>query len=157
MLEPILEADFKPCWYGFRPDRRAQDAIAEIHYLTSTHPNYEWVLEADIEACFDEISHAAADGSGAATDRGQAGPGAGEGVPEIRAYLSRGSAHEDTHRHPARRDPLTAAGQHRPVGAGRALRPAMAEAMGTESNRVQAAPPRAAATGGSSATRTTSW
>jgi hypothetical protein len=29
-FEPILEADFKLCSYGFRPNRRAQDAIAEI-------------------------------------------------------------------------------------------------------------------------------
>ena len=35
VLEPILEADFKPCSYGFRPKRRAQDAIAEIHHLGS--------------------------------------------------------------------------------------------------------------------------
>jgi len=35
VLEPIFEADFKPCSYGFRPRRRAQDAIAEIHYLAS--------------------------------------------------------------------------------------------------------------------------
>ena len=33
VLEPIFEADFKPCSYGFRPNRRAQDAIAEIHYF----------------------------------------------------------------------------------------------------------------------------
>ena len=33
VLEPIFEADFKPCSYGFRPNRRAQDAIAEIHQL----------------------------------------------------------------------------------------------------------------------------
>ena len=39
------------------PNRRAQDAIAEIHYLaTRAHP---WVLEGDIKACFDEISHPA--------------------------------------------------------------------------------------------------
>jgi len=57
VLEPIFEADFKPCSYGFRPNRRAQDAIAEIHYLTSR--SYEWVLEGDITACFDEISHSA--------------------------------------------------------------------------------------------------
>ena len=31
VLEPIFEADFFPCSYGFRPNRRAQDAIAEIH------------------------------------------------------------------------------------------------------------------------------
>jgi RNA-directed DNA polymerase len=57
VMEPIFEADFKPCSYGFRPRRRAQDAIAEIHYLGSR--SYEWVLEADIEACFDRIDHAA--------------------------------------------------------------------------------------------------
>jgi group II intron reverse transcriptase/maturase len=59
VLEPIFEADFKPCSYGFRPKRRAQDAIAEIHHLASPARNYEWVFEADIEACFDEISHSA--------------------------------------------------------------------------------------------------
>lgn len=57
VLEPIFEADFQPCSYGFRPRRRAQDAIAEIHYLTSR--SYEWVVEGDIKACFDEISHSA--------------------------------------------------------------------------------------------------
>jgi RNA-directed DNA polymerase len=55
VLEPIFEADFKPCSYGFRPNRRAQDAIAEIHFLGSH--SYEWVLEADIQACLDVASH----------------------------------------------------------------------------------------------------
>jgi RNA-directed DNA polymerase len=59
VLEPIFEADFQPCSYGFRPGRRAQDAIAEIHYLTSSPRNYEWMVEADIEACFDRIDHVA--------------------------------------------------------------------------------------------------
>jgi RNA-directed DNA polymerase len=59
VLEPIFEVDFKPCSYGFRPRRRAQDAIAEIHFLASAPRNYEWVLEADIEACFDCIDHTA--------------------------------------------------------------------------------------------------
>ena len=57
VLEPIFEADFQSCSYGFRPNRRAQDAIAEIHHFTSK--SYEWVLEADIEACFDMIDHTA--------------------------------------------------------------------------------------------------
>jgi RNA-directed DNA polymerase len=57
VLEPIFEADFKPCSYGFRPRRRAQDAIAEIHHFCSR--SYEWVLEGDITACFDEIDHTA--------------------------------------------------------------------------------------------------
>jgi RNA-directed DNA polymerase len=57
VLEPIFEADFHPCSYGFRPKRRAQDAIAEIHFYTSR--SYEWIVEGDIKACFDEISHSA--------------------------------------------------------------------------------------------------
>ncbi|MCA1821353.1 MAG: group II intron reverse transcriptase/maturase, partial [Pseudonocardia sp.] len=57
VLEPIFEADFKPVSYGFRPKRRAQDAIAEIHAFGSR--NYHWVFEADITACFDELSHSA--------------------------------------------------------------------------------------------------
>jgi RNA-directed DNA polymerase len=57
VLEPIFEADFKPCSYGFRPNRRAQDAIAEIQHMTTR--GYTVVLEADITACFDEIDHTA--------------------------------------------------------------------------------------------------
>ena len=57
VLEPIFEADFKPCSYGFRPRRRAHDAIAEIHNLASN--SYEWVVEGDISDCFDEIEHSA--------------------------------------------------------------------------------------------------
>jgi RNA-directed DNA polymerase len=59
VLEPIFEADFKPVSYGFRPRRRAHDAVAEIQYLASGSRKYHWVLEADIEACFDELSHSA--------------------------------------------------------------------------------------------------
>jgi RNA-directed DNA polymerase len=55
VLEPIFEASFQPCSYGFRPKRRAQDAIAEVHFFASR--TYEWSVEGDIEACFDELSH----------------------------------------------------------------------------------------------------
>ena len=57
VLEPIFEADFLPCSYGFRPGRRAHDAVAEVHHFASR--SYEWIVEGDIKACFDEISHAA--------------------------------------------------------------------------------------------------
>jgi RNA-directed DNA polymerase len=57
VLEPIFEADFEPCSYGFRPNRRAHDAVAETRFLASK--SYEWVLEGDITACLDEISHSA--------------------------------------------------------------------------------------------------
>jgi RNA-directed DNA polymerase len=59
VLEPVFEADFQPCSYGFRPNRRAHDAIAEIHHLASEPSNYQWVFETDIKACFDEIDHQA--------------------------------------------------------------------------------------------------
>ena len=83
VLEPIFEADFHPSSYGFRPRRRAQDAIAEIHKFTSRPADYEWVFEADIEACFDEIDHTALMGRVRAR-RGQADPGADTGLPESR-------------------------------------------------------------------------
>jgi RNA-directed DNA polymerase len=57
VLEPIFEADFEPVSYGFRPERRAHDAIAEIHLFGTK--GYRWVLDADIEACFDSIDHVA--------------------------------------------------------------------------------------------------
>jgi RNA-directed DNA polymerase len=57
VLEPIFETDFQPCSYGFRPGRRTQDAVAEVQYFTFR--SYEWVVEGDIEACFDRIDHTA--------------------------------------------------------------------------------------------------
>jgi len=57
VLEPIWEADFLPCSYGFRPNRRTHDAVAEVHHFASR--SYEWIVEGDIKACFDEISHSA--------------------------------------------------------------------------------------------------
>lgn len=59
VLEPIFEADFFPCSYGFRPKRRAHDAVAEVRYLATRPRCYEWVVEGDIKACFDEIDHTA--------------------------------------------------------------------------------------------------
>jgi RNA-directed DNA polymerase len=55
VLEPIFEADFLPVSYGFRPKRRAQDAIAEIQRFGTK--GYHWVLDADIEACLDAWSY----------------------------------------------------------------------------------------------------
>jgi RNA-directed DNA polymerase len=57
VLEPIFEADFSASSYGFRPGRRAQDAIEAIRF--NAHHGYGWVLEADIASCFDEIDHTA--------------------------------------------------------------------------------------------------
>jgi RNA-directed DNA polymerase len=53
VLEPIFEADFLPCSYGFRLNRRAHDAVAEVRYFASRPRCYEWVVEGDIKACLD--------------------------------------------------------------------------------------------------------
>jgi RNA-directed DNA polymerase len=55
VMEPIFESGFYPSSYAYRPGRRAQDAIAEIHLFTSH--SYEWIVETDIEACFDRLPH----------------------------------------------------------------------------------------------------
>jgi len=57
VLEPIFEADFLPVSYGFRPLRRAHDAIAEVHHFGTR--GYRWVLDADLAAAFDSLSHTA--------------------------------------------------------------------------------------------------
>ena len=89
VLEPVFEADFKSCSYGFRPNRRAQDALAEIHYLASPPRDYEWVFEADIAACFDEISHPAL------LDRIRARIGDRRVVALVKAFLAAGILSED--------------------------------------------------------------
>jgi RNA-directed DNA polymerase len=57
VLEPIFEADFCPTSYGFRPGRRAQDAIEEVRYFINPRRSYEWVVEGDVEDCFGSIDH----------------------------------------------------------------------------------------------------
>ncbi|MGH3226055.1 MAG: reverse transcriptase domain-containing protein [Streptosporangiaceae bacterium] len=55
VLEPIFEADFLPCSYGFRPNRRTHDAVAEVRFFASK--KYEWIVEGDIKACLDPWSY----------------------------------------------------------------------------------------------------
>jgi RNA-directed DNA polymerase len=56
-LEPEWEARFEPNSYGFRPGRCAQDAIEALFIAINKQPKY--VLDADIEKCFDRIDHQA--------------------------------------------------------------------------------------------------
>lgn len=53
VLEPIFEADFCPTSYGFRPGRRAQDAIEQLRFFIHAPRSYEWVIEGDVEDCSD--------------------------------------------------------------------------------------------------------
>lgn len=55
VMEPIFEADFVECSYGFRPKRDAHQAVGAIREaLSSGHP---YVLDADLQQYFDTIPH----------------------------------------------------------------------------------------------------
>ncbi|MGV3720649.1 MAG: group II intron reverse transcriptase/maturase [Actinomycetota bacterium] len=57
-LDPIAETLGDPHSYGFRPARSCADALEQCHIVLSNSRAAEWVLEGDIQACFDRISHA---------------------------------------------------------------------------------------------------
>jgi RNA-directed DNA polymerase len=60
ILEPIFEADFYPCSYGFRPGKSVHGAISHLIALlrpTKLGPPYQWAIEGDIKSCFDRIDH----------------------------------------------------------------------------------------------------
>ena len=56
VLEPIYETDFLPCSYGFRPGRTAHDALSDLRTGLGKQ-SLRWVIDADIESCFDRIDH----------------------------------------------------------------------------------------------------
>src|SRR5215472_2080435 len=56
-LDPIAESQADGHSYGFRRERRCADAMAQTHTLLSHRHGSEWILEGDIKACFDKISH----------------------------------------------------------------------------------------------------
>lgn len=55
VLEPIFEADFLDCSYGFRPNRNAHEALEQIRLWTNK--GYNFVIDADIKGYFDNINH----------------------------------------------------------------------------------------------------
>ncbi len=56
-LEPSWEARFEGSSYGFRPGRGCHDAIGKVYLLASPHRRKKWIVDADIAAAFDNISH----------------------------------------------------------------------------------------------------
>lgn len=56
-LEPVVESQSDPNSYGFRSNRSTADAMSQLFILLSRKASAEWVLEADIEGCFDHINH----------------------------------------------------------------------------------------------------
>jgi len=56
-LEPVAEVLSDKNSYGFRPKRSCADAIEQCFNVFSHKNSARWVLEGDIQACFDKISH----------------------------------------------------------------------------------------------------
>lgn len=56
-LEPVSEMQADRNAYGFRPKRSAADAIGQCFIVLATRHSPQWILEGDIKACFDRISH----------------------------------------------------------------------------------------------------
>jgi RNA-directed DNA polymerase len=56
-LDPIAESQADGHSYGFRLERRCADALNQVHLLMSHRHGPQWILEGDIKACFDRISH----------------------------------------------------------------------------------------------------
>jgi Reverse transcriptase (RNA-dependent DNA polymerase) len=55
VLEPVFEAGFLPCSFGFRPRRSAHDALQVL--IDESWRGRRWVVETDIASCFESIPH----------------------------------------------------------------------------------------------------
>ena len=55
VLEPVFEADFLPCSFGFRPKRAAHDGLQVL--VNESFAGARWVVETDVADCFDALSH----------------------------------------------------------------------------------------------------
>jgi RNA-directed DNA polymerase len=55
VIEPIFEADFLPCSFGFRPKRRAHDALQVL--IDEAWRGRRWMVETDVASCFEAIPH----------------------------------------------------------------------------------------------------
>ena len=56
-LIPVAEVTADNRSYGFRPGRGCADAIEQCFSVLSSKNSAQWILEADIKGCFDNISH----------------------------------------------------------------------------------------------------
>jgi len=54
VIEPLFEAMFCDCSYGFRPQRSNQQAAQRVHRLVNSH---KWVVDVDVTKYFDTIPH----------------------------------------------------------------------------------------------------
>ena len=56
-LDPVAECRADRNSYGFRRERSCADALMQCYHALATRRAPQWVLEGDIKACFDRISH----------------------------------------------------------------------------------------------------
>ena len=56
-LDPIAESQADGHSYGFRLERCCADALDQCHKILRNPTGPKWILEGDIKACFDQISH----------------------------------------------------------------------------------------------------
>jgi RNA-directed DNA polymerase len=56
ILQMIWEPEFLDCSYGFRPNKRAHDALVRLNHLI-VKERTQWVVEADIKGFFDRVHH----------------------------------------------------------------------------------------------------
>lgn len=56
-LEPVAESGADTNSYGFRPYRSVRDAVEQGYKVFRQKGSCPWILEADIQSCFDEMSH----------------------------------------------------------------------------------------------------
>ncbi|MEM6336247.1 MAG: CRISPR-associated endonuclease Cas1 [Bacteroidota bacterium] len=54
-LQPVFEAEYEACSFAYRPGLSHHDAIEEVEWWREE--GYQWVVEADISAFFDEVDH----------------------------------------------------------------------------------------------------
>src|SRR5487761_693126 len=57
ILEPIFECDFLCNSNGFRPKRSTLECVLPLYQYGNTQKRYDWIIEGDIEGCFDNIDH----------------------------------------------------------------------------------------------------
>ena len=55
VLQPIFEVDFQQYSYGFRPNRNAQQAVAQS--LSNINSGYQHIVDIDLKSFFDEVEH----------------------------------------------------------------------------------------------------
>jgi group II intron reverse transcriptase/maturase len=99
VLEPIFEAGFYPCSYGFRPGRSTMDAVIHVAQFMWPHKSgetsYSYVIEGDIKACFDNVDHHLL------MDRIRRRVGDRRVLRVLRYFLRAGVMSEGTLRHPS--------------------------------------------------------